>query len=73
MRASATPRKSAAMRSWIIRMPEDELELEFVDVDDAWDEEGSDRLMDFDVLVRIRQIAQLVEIERARRIARRGE
>lgn len=54
-------------------MPEDELELEFVDVDDAWDEEGSDRLMDFDVLVRIRQIAQLVEIERARRIARRGE
>ena len=40
---------------------------------DAWKEEGSDTRMDFDVLVKIRALAEMVEAERERKIERRGE
>ena len=41
---------------------------------DAWnDEEGSDQLMDFAVLTRIREEAIAVELKRQRRLERRGE
>lgn len=40
---------------------------------DAWSEEGSDQLMDFAVLTRIRQEAIAVELKRQRRLERRGE
>ena len=77
MRASATPRKYAAMR-WST-MPDERYPLEepdelaYEEIDGAWDEEGSDQSMDFDVLVRVKQEALEMELRRERRIARRAE
>ena len=40
---------------------------------DAWSEPGSDELMDFSVLVQVRQLSALADAERERKIERRGE
>lgn len=39
----------------------------------TWHERGSDELMDFEVLVRVRREGQEADILRARKIRRRGE
>jgi hypothetical protein len=38
-----------------------------------WDEPGSDELMDFDTLARVKQEGHLADLARERKIARRGE
>jgi hypothetical protein len=43
------------------------------ELEGAWDEPGSDELMDFEVLTRVLQEGQLADLERDRKIARRGE
>ena len=41
--------------------------------EDAWTEPGSDELMPFEILARIREEAIGVELDRQRRVERRGE
>jgi hypothetical protein len=41
--------------------------------EDAWTEPGSDELMPIDVLAHVKAVGIQVELERARRIARRGD
>jgi hypothetical protein len=43
------------------------------DPEGAWDEPGSDELMDFEILTRVKQAGLEAELERDRKIARRGE
>jgi hypothetical protein len=55
--------------------PDDALEPERPNdgPEDAWSEPGSDELMDFEVLVRIRREAIEAELARERKIRRRAE
>jgi hypothetical protein len=41
--------------------------------DGEWDEPGSDELMDFHVLARVRQIGYEADAQRERKMRRRGE